>query len=144
MQHNPGMADSRNKGAVFERDIVKRLNQFFEDHNSDIRCKRNLDQYQTNNLCDIELSELDLAIECKAYKSGWWFAPAWWNQVCEAAQDKTPILVWKFNNKPIRVTLPIYAIDPALPRNKDHTAVVTFDQWLNIVEHKLFHMEHAA
>ena len=122
------MADSRNKGAVFERDIVKRLNQFFENHNSDIRCKRNLDQYQTNNLCDIELSELDFAIECKAYKSGWWFAPAWWNQVCEAAQEKTPILVWKFNNKPIRVTLPISALNHGL--ECEGVAVISFEDWL--------------
>ena len=47
------MADSRNKGAAFERDLVKRLNTFFADNGvvdgngQDLTCKRNLDQYQT-------------------------------------------------------------------------------------------------
>ena len=49
------MADSRNKGAAFERDIVKRLNIFFEAQGIDVRCKRNLDQYQAKNLCDITI-----------------------------------------------------------------------------------------
>ena len=37
---------SRTKGATFERDIVKRLNEFFESHDINFSCKRNLDQYQ--------------------------------------------------------------------------------------------------
>ena len=41
------MADSRNKGASFERDLVKRLNTFFTENGFDFECKRNLDQYQS-------------------------------------------------------------------------------------------------
>ena len=122
------MADSRNKGAAFERAIVNRLNAFFEERGDTIECKRNLDQYQANNLCDIEIP--GYAIECKAYKSGWWFAPAWWDQVCQSANGRTPVLVWKFNNKGIRVTVPLYALNPALPRDVSQTAVLEFDQWL--------------
>ena len=86
--------------------------RFFVDEGIDLSVKRNLDQYQAKDLCDIELP--GFAIECKAYKSGWWHLSAWWDQVCEACGDKTPILVWKFNNKPIRVTLPLHAIKSAL------------------------------
>ncbi len=125
------MADSRNKGAAFERAIVKRLNAFFEARGVSIECKRNLDQYQSNNLCDIEIP--GFAIECKAYKSGWWFAPAWWDQVCQSANGRTPILIWKFNNKGIRVTLPLHALNPALPRDVTKTAVLDLDQWLELL-----------
>ena len=120
------MVDSRNKGAAFERDIVKRLNGFFEEHGLEIRCKRNLDQYQHKNLCDIEIPKY--AIECKAYKDGWWFSNNWWQQIAEAAGDRTPVLIWKFNNKPIRVTLPISALNHGL--QCEGLAVVSFDDWL--------------
>ena len=126
-----GMTDSRKKGAAFERQIVNRLNDFFASHNLDITCKRNLDQYQSANLCDIEIP--GHAIECKAYKSGWTYQTAWWNQVCGAAKDLTPILIWKFNNKPIRVTLPLHAINQHLPVNNSSIAVITFETWLDML-----------
>ena len=126
-----GMTDSRKKGAAFERQIVKRLNDFFASHNLDITCKRNLDQYQSANLCDIEIP--GRAIECKAYKSGWTYQTAWWNQVCGAAKDLTPILVWKFNNKPIRCTVPLYFINSSFERHNHRVAVLTFEEWLDIL-----------
>ena len=124
------MADSRNKGAAFERDIVKRLNGFFEEQGVATRCKRNLDQYQAKNLCDITIP--GYAIECKAYKEGWWFQKAWWEQVCSAAGDDIPVLVWKFNNKPIRVTLPMGAFNPNYA-DLEGCAVIPFDDWLDIL-----------
>jgi hypothetical protein len=99
------MADSRTKGAAFERDIVKRINAFADDHALGFTCKRNLDQYQTADLCDIQIPHH--AIECKAYKSGWWFHTGWWDQVCEACGDDIPVLIYKFNNKAIRVCIPV-------------------------------------
>ena len=60
------MADSRNKGAAFEREIVHRLNDFFVDQDIIFDCKRNLSQYQIKNLTDIEIPYH--AIECKLYK----------------------------------------------------------------------------
>ena len=38
--------NSRNKGAAFERDIAKILNEFFIEEGIDYQTKRNLDQYQ--------------------------------------------------------------------------------------------------
>ena len=136
------MADSRQKGAAFERDIVKRINTFASDHDLGFSCKRNLDQYQAKDLCDIEIP--GHAIECKAYKSGWWYSPAWWDQVCAACGDNTPVLVYKFNNKAIRVCLPLYAINEKMARNNSRTAVITFDEWLELLKSSFSGCEEAA
>ena len=136
------MADSRNKGAAFERDIVKRINAFADQHALGFTCKRNLDQYQTADLCDIQIP--NHAIECKAYKSGWWFAPAWWEQVCAACGDDTPVLIYKFNNKAIRVCLPLYAINENMARDNSRTAVVTFDEWLELLKVSVEQQQEAA
>ena len=126
------MADSRNKGATFERDIVKRINAFADQHTLGFQCKRNLDQYQTADLCDIQIPRH--SIECKAYKSGWWYAPAWWDQVCAACGDNTPVLIYKFNNKAIRVCLPLYAINENMARDNSRTAVITLDEWFDLLK----------
>ena len=123
------MIDSHAKGAAFERDIVKRLNVFFEEHGLSVRCKRNLEQFREKDLCDIEIP--GYAIECKAYKDGWWYQKKWWAQVCNAAGDSTPVLIWKFNNKPIRVTLPISAINHGL--KCEGVATVSFEDWLALL-----------
>ena len=136
------MADSRSKGASFERDIVKRINAFADQHTLGFTCKRNLDQYQTADLCDIQIP--NHAIECKAYKSGWWFAPAWWEQVCAACGDDTPVLIYKFNNKAIRVCLPLYAINKNMARDNSRTAVVTLDEWLELLKVSFEQQREAA
>ncbi len=136
------MADSRSKGASFERDIVKRINAFADQHALGFTCKRNLDQYQTADLCDIQIP--NHAIECKAYKSGWWFAPAWWEQVCAACGDDTPVLIYKFNNKAIRVCLPLYAINKNMARDNSRTAVVTLDEWLELLKVSFEQQREAA
>ncbi len=125
------MTNSRQKGAAFERDIVKRLNGFAAKHHLDFSCKRNLDQYQARDLCDIQIP--GHAIECKAYKDGFWFRADWWEQVVRASDGRIPVLVWKFNNKPIRVTLPLYAIARDLPEDPDRTCVVLLEEWFNIL-----------
>jgi hypothetical protein len=126
------MANSRQKGAAFERDIVKRLNGFAAKAGFDFSCKRNLDQYQARDLCDIEIP--GHAIECKAYKDGFWYRTEWWEQVVRASDDRIPVLVWKFNNKPIRVTLPLYAIAPDLPQDPDRVCVVFLEEWFKILQ----------
>ena len=136
------MADSRNKGATFERDIVKRINAFADEHALGFTCKRNLDQYQTADLCDIQIPRH--SIECKAYKSGWWYAPAWWEQVCAACGDNTPVLIYKFNNKAIRVCLPLYAINENMARDNSRTAVVTLDEWLELLKVSFEQQREAA
>ena len=47
------MVNSRNKGAQFERDVAKILNEFFEAEGIDYQTKRNLDQYQGAGQCDL-------------------------------------------------------------------------------------------
>ena len=136
------MADSRSKGASFERDIVKRINAFADQHTLGFQCKRNLDQYQTADLCDIQIPRH--SIECKAYKSGWWFAPAWWEQVCAACGDDTPVLIYKFNNKAIRVCLPLYAINENMARDNSRTAVITLDEWLDLLKESFDGQREAA
>ena len=129
------MADSRQKGASFERSVVRKLNEFFHDNGfSHITCVRNLDQYQQSNQCDIEIP--GHAVECKAYKAGWWYASAWWDQVCQAADSETPVLVWKFNNKPVRVTIPLHYVNDSFDVDNSKTCVVTFDEWLDILKTK--------
>jgi len=136
------MADSRNKGAAFERDIVKRINAFADQHTLGFQCKRNLDQYQTADLCDIQIPRH--SIECKAYKSGWWYAPAWWEQVCAACGDNTPVLIYKFNNKAIRVCLPLYAINENMARDNSRTAVITLDEWFDLLKESFDGQREAA
>ena len=136
------MADSRNKGATFERDIVKRINAFADQHALGFTCKRNLDQYQTADLCDIQIPRH--SIECKAYKSGWWYAPAWWDQVCAACGDNTPVLIYKFNNKSIRVCLPLYAINENMARDNSRTAVITLDEWFELLKEDFITEKEAA
>ena len=136
------MADSRNKGAAFERDIVKRINAFADQHTLGFQCKRNLDQYQTADLCDIQIPRH--SIECKAYKSGWWYAPAWWDQVCAACGDNTPVLIYKFNNKAIRVCLPLYAINENMARDNSRTAVITLDEWFDLLKESFDDQREAA
>lgn len=126
------MANSRQKGAAFERDIVKRLNGFAAKAGFDFSCKRNLDQYQARDLCDIEIP--GHAIECKAYKDGFWYRTEWWEQVVRASDGRIPVLVWKFNNKPIRVTLPLYALAPDLPQDPDRVCVVLLEEWFKILQ----------
>ena len=124
---------SRTKGATFERDIVKRLNEFFESHDINFSCKRNLDQYQKSNLADIQIPYH--SVECKHYKEGWWWKPEWWKQVCEAAEhNEIPVLIYKFNHKPVRVCLPLYAISAEYAQNNDLTCGVDFETWSAILE----------
>jgi hypothetical protein len=85
------MVDSRNKGADYERDTCKKLNEFFAGHGFDITCKRNLDQYQSADQADIKIPYH--AIECKAYKEGWWWKPEWWKQVKTACGNDIPVLI---------------------------------------------------
>ena len=104
--------NSRNKGASYERKVVGILNEFFLQNNFDVTCKRNLDQYQTKNLSDINIPFH--SIECKHYKEGNWLKPEWWRQVCESADNEgtIPILIFKFNRIPTRVAIPFHAINP--------------------------------
>ena len=124
--------NSRTKGASYERTIVSSLNEFFEKNNFDFSCKRNLDQYQTKGMCDIAIP--NHAIECKHHKQGNWYKQEWWDQVCESAQDRIPVLIFKFNRIPTRVAIPLYAINPDWETDNDSIAVLSLEQWFDVLK----------
>ena len=125
--------NSRTKGASYERKVVGILNEFFLQNNFDVTCKRNLDQYQTKNLSDINIPFH--SIECKHYKEGNWLKPEWWRQVCESANTEgtIPILIFKFNRIPTRVAIPFYAINPEWEVDNQKMAIMSMDDWLDIL-----------
>tara|TARA_A100001201_G_scaffold4552_2_gene9042 strand:+ start:388 stop:816 length:429 start_codon:yes stop_codon:yes gene_type:complete len=124
--------NSRNKGAQFEREVAKILNTFFTDNNIDFQTKRNLDQYQTKNECDLTIPFH--AVECKFYKEGCGYKSPWWQQVCESAGDNIPALVYKYNRKPIEVCIPLHAINTDWPANNDAVAIIPINDWLQILK----------
>ena len=123
---------SRNKGAQFERDIAKILNIFFSENNIDFKTKRNLDQYQEKDLCDLDIPFH--AVECKFYKEGEWLKQAWWNQVCSSSNGRIPALIFKFNRRPIRVCIPLYAMNLDWPQEDDKICVMSIEDWLDVLK----------
>ena len=111
--------NSRTKGATFERDVAKILNEFFEAESIDYQTKRNLDQYQTKGMADIYWD--NLAIECKRYKGNNRsdvFKNDWWNQAVESANDNLiPILIYKYDRRPIYIVIPNYLIGESKEKN---------------------------
>jgi hypothetical protein len=100
---------SRDKGHNFERSVVRLLREEFGDS---VDPKRELNQWATAGLFDIT-GVFPFGIECKRYKDGFSFRPEWWKQVRDAAYGKCiPCLIWKLDRKPIRVTLPVVAVNP--------------------------------
>ena len=123
--------NSRNKGAQFERDIAKILNEFFIEEGIDYQTKRNLDQYQQKDLCDLDMPFF--AVECKFYKEGDLLRPAWWTQVCKSSNGKIPALIYKFNRRPIRVCVPLSAINLDWEVDHSKVAVLSMDDFLSVL-----------
>ena len=93
--------NQRKKGHDFERKIAKKLQ---EDLKRAKPVRRILSQYQEKNHPDLKLGRWN--IECKAYKKGFEPATAWWEQVLGVTRDgEFPALIYKFDNKPIRVRI---------------------------------------
>jgi|TARA_Y100000289_G_scaffold64949_1_gene77657 Holliday junction resolvase len=126
------MINVRTKGATFERQIVNSLNHFFYENGLGVRCKRNLEQYQAKEQCDIDIPFH--AIECKSYKEGNWYRPEWWRQVVKSANGRIPALVYKFNRTPVKVCVPLAAINTDWHFDVDQTAVLMFDEWLKVLQ----------
>tara|TARA_R100001440_G_scaffold75740_2_gene103859 strand:- start:49 stop:471 length:423 start_codon:yes stop_codon:yes gene_type:complete len=103
------MVNSRTKGHNFERRIVSCINHYLKSVGSKDRVKRNLDQTQYKGQADIYWD--NFAIECKRYAGTERsvYKQEWWNQVCVAAKDKyIPILIFKYDRRPIQTLVPIY------------------------------------
>ena len=111
--------NSRNKGAAFERQIA---NALINDLNLKNPVKRILEQTRTKELPDLILGTW--CIECKAYGAGAEPRPDWWDQVLasSSAQGLKPALVYKFNNRPIKVRVLANSIN-----NKIKNSLVTVD-----------------
>jgi len=124
--------NSRNKGAQFERDVANILNGFFSENNIDFKAKRNLDQYQQKELCDLDIPFH--AVECKFYKEGEWLKSAWWDQVCSASNGRIPVLIFKFNRRPIRVCIPLHAMNLDWPEENDKICVMDMNHWLDVLK----------
>ena len=91
----------KKKGHDFERKIAKKLQ---EDLNLAKPVRRILSQYQEKNHPDLKLGRWN--IECKKYKKGFEPATAWWEQVLGVTSEgEFPALIYKFDNKPIRVRI---------------------------------------
>ena len=125
------MADSRNKGASFERKICKLIKE-----NLNIDAKRNLDQYQAKGQSDIIIPRW--SIECKAYQKGTTFKPSWWVQTKESAATLklTPVLIYKFNNCPIKCVIPIDVLSRNFSAGHDLVCEVDIDTWFYIVRER--------
>tara|TARA_B100001250_G_C19805466_1_gene793101 strand:+ start:1608 stop:2033 length:426 start_codon:yes stop_codon:yes gene_type:complete len=94
--------NSRNKGAAFERQIA---NALIEDLDLKNPVKRILEQTRTKELPDLMLGRW--CIECKAYGTGAEPRSDWWDQVLASSKSEKlkPALVYKFNNRPIKVRI---------------------------------------
>ena len=104
------MANSRNKGASFERDVKNRLHAELG-----LEFRRVLDQWAEAGLPDLvcEDDAFPFVVECKRYRQGSTFAsPSHWDQICVAAEKagKIPALVYKFDRLPERWRVPIEAL----------------------------------
>ena len=124
------MTNSRNNGASFEREVANLLN---EDLGLKNGLKRILEQTREKFLPDLILGRL--YIECKRYGSGAEPLEAWWQQVLDATKDKgIPALVYKFDRRPIKVRVPIGAINPDLHIDSPFNADLLWDDFIFLLK----------
>jgi hypothetical protein len=102
-------ANSRNKGASFERQIPTAL--FLE---TGITFKRNLEQSREAAHGDLIADDPAWPFSCelKRYAKGVTCLAAWKDQSVKAADacGKLPCVIFKFDNAPIRVAVPLTAL----------------------------------
>ena len=124
------MVDSRAKGAGFERQVADLIYQHLG-----ITVRRDLDQYRQSNLGDL-LGLDGWVIECKRYRdqNSFLHRPEWWTQVCHATKgDEHPVLIYKYDRKPIRCVFPLHVINPNYAHKLDVVATTDFETWCYVV-----------
>ncbi len=120
-------ANSRNKGASFEREIATRIHEHLG-----VEVKRDLEQYRQRDRGDL-IGLSGWTIECKR-RSGGGVPVVWWEQVCAAAkeQGEFPVLIYRFDRQDARCRVPLRAINPKI----ENTALFTdmdFPTWCEVV-----------
>lgn len=124
------MTNSRNKGAAFEREIANSLN---EELNLTLPLKRILEQTREKFLPDLILGNWYL--ECKRYGQGNEPVEKWWSQVLDAAKDRgIPALIYKFNNRPIKVRVPLHTINNNLVKDDQLTCDLAWKEFIFILK----------
>lgn len=123
------MADSRNKGATFERQIATALLDELG-----IKFARDLRQYQQSEYGDLITDDpaWPYLLELKRYKGGpIGGAEAWWKQACAAATkaNKQPVLIYKYDRQPVRCVLMLDGV----------RADITFPDFCYIARERLAH-----
>lgn len=110
------MANSRNKGQAFERELAKELFLL-----TGIQFRRDLDQYRSNDLGDLICDDpkFPFIIEAKRYAGGG-FLSAWWTQASKAAlaASKHPAVIYRFDRQPIRVRVQLRAAMECISRRR--------------------------
>jgi hypothetical protein len=104
--------------------------------NLNIDAKRNLDQYQAKGQADIIIPRW--SIECKAYLKGGSYRQAWLEQARESAAklNLTPVLIYKFNNCPIKCVVPIDVLSRNFSAGHDLVCEVDIETWFYIVRER--------
>ena len=124
------MTNSRNKGASFEREVANLLTK---DLNLTNNIRRILEQTREKHLPDLILGRWYL--ECKRYGTGAEPLDAWWQQVLDATRQRgIPALVYKFNRRPIKVRVPLGAINPDLHLDSPFTADLLWDDFIFLLK----------
>ena len=124
------MTNSRNKGASFEREVANLLTN---DLNLTNNIRRILEQTREKHLPDLILGRWYL--ECKRYGSGAEPLEAWWQQVLAATKNKgIPALVYKFDRRPIKVRVPLGAINHELHLDSPFTADLLWDDFIFLLK----------
>ena len=124
------MTNSRNKGAAFEREIANLLNEELE---LTIPLKRILEQTREKFLPDLILGRWHL--ECKRYGQGNEPIENWWNQVLDSIKERElPALIYKFNNRPIKVRVPLYSVNPSLDKDNSNKCDLMWKDFVYLIK----------
>lgn len=110
-------ARSRNKGARVEREIAAELHAL-----TGVTFSRNLEQVRSAAHGDLIADDPDwpFSIEVKSRATGNGCAAAWQAQAVNAAAlaGKIPVVVVKYDRRPVRVSVPLKAIHASLPADE--------------------------
>lgn len=121
--------NQRKKGHDFERKVSRMLQ---EDLGLQKPVRRILSQYQEKDHPDLKIGRWN--IECKAYKKGFEPAVAWWAQVLGVTKEEEfPALIYKFDNKPIRVRVRMSEVNPAL-KSKSQVLDLNWDSFCYLLK----------